>query len=212
MGTDTPEKISANEILQKHGPAGWLVRRLQRYAMLGWVLAFIILFMFFITTVVRMLAPQPVVVVDASGRIIGTLEYLKPTSRSDQEIIDATKRFAQLYMSLNSATIYVDYADAMNMMGKDFLAITEKTVMQDNYLTRVQQARTRSWLEFKQIDGAKIVDRRNLNALVRLSGNIVVDSGNGRIEKPFDVSFETQAVARNTKNTSGIEILSRKDN
>lgn len=209
---DTPDKLEANEILKKHGPAGWFVRSLQRYSILGWILFFIILFMFFITIIVRMLAPQPVLTVDEAGHVIGTLEYLSPTSRSDQELMAASMRFAQLYMSLNSATIFEDYSAAMNMMAPDFLAITQKALKDDNYLARVAQAKARSWLEFSKTDGAKVVERHNLNAQVRLRGNIIVDGGGSRIEKPFDVTLETQAVARNTNNTAGLSILSRKDN
>ncbi len=208
---ETPEKLTANEILKKHGPAGWLVRSLQQYGMLGWILFFILFLMFFVTIVVQKLAPQPVAVVNEAGQLVGTLEFLKPTTRSDQELKAASMRFAQLYMSLNSSTIFEDYSAAMNMMAPDFLAATQKALKEDNYLARVMQAKARSWLEFANPDGAIIVERRGLNAQVRLRGNIVVD-GNGRVEKPFDVTLEVQAVARNTSNTSGLSILSRRDN
>lgn len=209
---DAPIKMSANEILKKHGPAGWLVRKLQRYAMLGWILFFITLSMFFLTALFRSLAAQPVVVVDESGRVLGALEYLKPSSRSDEEIKAATMRFAHSLLSLNSDTVFEDYAEAMNMMGPELLEISKQTINQDNYLARVASAKTRSWLEFAQSDGVIIVDRRNLNAQVKLRGNIVVEGIGGRVTKPFDMTIETQAVARSTNNTSGLKILSRKDN
>lgn len=209
---DTPEKLGANDILKKHGPAGWLVRSLQRYAMLGWLLFFILLGMIFVTNLVKMFVPQPVFAVDEAGHLLGVIEYLKPTSRTDQEIIAASKYFIQNFLSLNSATIFEDYAAAMNMMASAYLAETQKAVKDDNYLARVAAAKSRSWLEFAATDGAKIVERRNMNAQVRLRGNIVVDAGGGRVEKPFDVMLETEVVARNTNNTSGLVILNRKDN
>lgn len=209
---DTPEKLSANEILKKHGPAGWLIRKLQRYAMLGWLLFFITLGMFFLTTLFRSLSAQPVVAINEAGQVLGTLEYLSPSSRTDEELKAATMRFAQVYMSLNSATIFEDYSAAMNMMSPEFLVITQKALKEDNYLARVMQAKARSWLEFNQPDGVQIVERHNLNARVRLRGNIVVEGTGGRVSKPFDTSFEIQSVARNTNNSSGINILSRKDN
>ena len=207
-----PEKISANEILKKHGPAGWLVRRLQRYALLGWFLFFMTLGIHFLIVFASTFSAHPVVVVDESGRVLGALEYLKPTTRTDQEIVAASMRFATLFMSLNSATVYEDYAEAMNMMGPELLGITQQAIKTDNYLARVEQAKARSWLEFAPNNGARIVERRGLNAQVRLTGNIVIDAGAGPVAKPFDITLETEAVARNTTNTSGLIILTRKDN
>jgi uncharacterized membrane protein YGL010W len=83
---ETPTKLSANEILKKHGPAGWMIRKLQFYGMLGWILFFITLGMFFLSGLVRSLAPQPVVAVDEAGRVLGVMEFLKPSSRSDDEL------------------------------------------------------------------------------------------------------------------------------
>jgi len=40
----------------------------------------------------------------------------------------------------------------------------------------------------------------------------VIDAGTGPVSKPFDITLETEVVARNTSNTSGLLILSRKDN
>jgi len=207
-----PGKTEANEILKKHGPAGWLVRRLQRYALLGWALFFFVLCMHFLIVLVSSFSPRPVVAVDAAGRVLGSFEYLQPTARSDQEIIAASMRFATLFMSLNSATVYEDYAEAMNMMGPELLGITQQAIKTDNYLARVEKAKARSWLEFAQNNGVRIVERRGLNAQVRLTGNIVIDAGTGPVSKPFDITLETEVVARNTSNTSGLLILSRKDN
>ena len=207
-----PGKTETNEILKKHGPAGWLVRRLQRYALLGWGLFFFVLCMHFLIVLASSFSPRPVVAVDSAGRVLGSFEYLKPATRSDEEIIAASMRFAALFMSLNSATIFEDYAEAMNMMGPELLGITQESLKTGNYLSRVANARSRSWLEFAPKDGARVVARSGLNAQVRLTGNIVVDAGVGPISKPFDITLETEAVARNTANTSGLMILSRKDN
>ncbi len=150
--------------------------------------------------------------VDSAGRVLGALEYLKPTTRSDDEIVAASMRFASGFMSLNSATIYEDYAEALNMMGPELLGITQQSLKASNYLSRVANAKSRSWLEFAQKDGAHVVARTGLNAQVHLTGSIVVDAGAGPVSKPFDITLETEAVARSTANTSGLLILARKDN
>jgi hypothetical protein len=209
-----PVKLKDNEILIKHGPSGGLIRRLQRYALLGWVLFFIMLFLHFVSELASNFMPRPILAVDASGRILGNIEYLNAGTRSDDEIIAASKRFASSYMSLNAATIFDDYAQAMNMMSDELLATTQQSLKTDNYLARVAAAKARSWLEFSQQDGARIVERHGLTAQVRLAGNIVIDGGgkDGVVSKPFDMTLTTESVARNTLNTSGIKIVTRKDN
>ena len=89
---DEPLKLTPNELLEKHGPAGWLVRRLQAYALLGWILFGVTLALHFALILVSTLSPRPIVAVAASGRVLGTLEYLSPTSRSDADILAARHR------------------------------------------------------------------------------------------------------------------------
>ena len=113
---------------------------------------------------------------------------------------------------MNGSTIFEDYAEAMNMMSPDMQAAEQLSLKATNYLAKVAAVKARSWLEFDQKEGARIVARSGLNAQVRLIGNIVFDTGAGPTSKPFDITLETVAVARNTTNTSGLEILSRKDN
>lgn len=208
------ESLTGNEILREHGPAGWLVMRLRRYSLLGWVLFFVVLVLHFGLVAISSFVPRPVVAVDESGRVLGALEYLSPSSRSDGEIIAACKRFASGYMSLNADTIFDDYADAMNMMGGDMLAASEKSLAEDNYLARVKETGARSRLEFNINNGATVVSRQGLSAACRLVGNIVVDVGSkdGPTQRPFDVTFTAEIVARNSINTAGLKIVSRKDN
>lgn len=207
-----PAKTEANAILAQHGPAGWLVRRLQRYALLGWALFFAVLCAHFLIVLASTFAPRPVIAVDAAGRVLGSFEYLQPGSRSDQEILAASMRFADLFLSLNSATIYEDYAGALNMMGPELNAITMKSLESDDYLARVADTKARSRVEFAPKDGARILARSGLNAQVRLTGHIVIDAGAEPISKAFDITLDTEIVARNTTNTSGLLILGRKDN
>ncbi len=210
---DEPLKLTPNELLAKHGPAGWLVRRLQAYALLGWILFAITLTLHFVTVFLSTISPRPIVAVDPSGRVLGTLEYLSPTSRSDADILDASERFADNYLSLNSATIFNDYAAAMNMMGPDLLQVTEKALHHDTYLARVAASRTHSWIEWANGDAApQIVSRHLLDATVRLRGTLYVAGPGGEVQKPFDMTLEERAVARNSFNTSGLEILARRDN
>jgi hypothetical protein len=115
-------------------------------------------------------------------------------------------------MSLNSATIYEEYSEAMNMMGDELLAQTQMSLKSTNYLTQVEKAKAHSWLEFAHDGGAVILARDGLNARVRLVGSIMVDAGSDPIAKPFDITLETEAVARNFDNTSGLKIIARKDN
>ncbi len=210
---DEPQKLKPNELLAKHGTAGWLVRQLQAYALLGWILFGVTLSLHFLTVLISTMSPRPIVAVDASGRVLGTLEYLSPTTRSDQDILDASERFADNYLSLNSATIFNDYAVAMNMMGPDLLKATEQALHHDTYLARVAASHTHSWIEWADGDAApRLLNRQGLDAQVRLRGTLFVEGPGGAVQKPFDMTLDTRAVARNSFNTAGVEILSRRDN
>lgn len=204
-------KLKPNEILAKHGATGGLIRRLQRYALLGWVLFFLMLVFHFVYVMATGFMPRPVVVVDEGGKILGNLEYLSPNTRSDGEIIAASKQFATWYMSMNAESIYDDMALAMNMMGADLLDSTSKAFEADNYLARVATARAKSRLVFSK---AQIMGRQGMTAKVRLAGEIIIDAGGkeGAASKPFDITLDVEAVARNTSNTTGLKIISRKDN
>lgn len=209
----TPAKAKANELLAMHGANGYLIRKLHRFGLLGWGLFIAMLLLHILVVLVSTLSPRPVVAVDQAGHILGNIEYLKPTTRSDQEILAASERFLHGYLSLNSDTIFDDYADAMNMMSPTMQTVTTASLKQDNYLARVQNAKTRSHLEFAQGPNAPvIVDRHNLDATVRLRGTIVVDGQGSHVEKPFDTTLVLRAVARNTNNTAGLMITDRKDN
>jgi len=210
---EKPAKSKANDLLAMHGPTGFLIRKLQRYSLLGWGLFFTVLFMHMLIVLVSTLTPKPVVAVDEAGRILGSIEFLKASTRSTQELLAASQRFLHSYLSLNSDTIFEDYAEAMNMMSPDMQRITKESLKQDNYLARVQKAKTRSFLDFSQGSNAPtVLDRHDLDATVRLRGTILVEGHGGRIEKPFDTTLVVRAVPRNTNNTAGLIIIDRKDN
>lgn len=207
------QKTTTKELLEQHGPTGGLIRTLQRYALLGWGLFAVTLLGHFLIVALSTLSPKPVVVVNEGGTVLGVLEYLSPASRSDDELIAGCKRFTGFYMSLNAATIFDDYAQAMNMMDGPFLEYTMKALKEDNYLARVADAKARSWIDFDR-DGVQLFDRHDMGAQCRLAGSINIDTGSpdGPTVKPFDITLGVQIVARNSQNTSGIKIISRKDN
>jgi len=216
-----PEKLTANQLLAKHGPAGSLIRTLQRYALWGWMMFGILFCVFFVLVVISTFSPRPIIAVDQSGKVLGAIEYLKPETRTDEEVIAASKRFTTLFLSLNSATIFDDYAEAMNLMGGKLKEETEAFIRKEpddskttNYLGRIAAARARSWIEFQPQEGVRIVSRRELSYVVRLNGNIVVDMGgpDGRTSNPFDITVDVEAAPRNSNNTAGLIFVSRKDN
>jgi hypothetical protein len=213
VAAEPPTKATASDLLKMHGPTGYLIRKLQRYALLGWGLFFATLLFHFLVVLVSTLAPRPVVVVDPAGNKIGNIEFLGTSTRSDQELLAAAMRFMRNYQSLNSDTIYEDYAEAMNAMSKELEAATKEALKRDNYLARVAKAKTRSWIEFGiGAQAPALVDKRDLEATVRLRGNLIAEGEGGRVEKPFDTTLVLHTVPRTTQNTAGIQIISRKDN
>lgn len=208
-----PEKTKPNEILGKHGPAANLIIKLQRYSLLGWGLFFSLLVMDFIVVVVGTIAPKPVIAVDESGRVLGVVEYLSPDSRSDDEIIKGCKRMTDGLLSLNAATVFEDYADAMNMMDDEMLKDTNAALSNDNYLARVKTQGARSHLEFDRQTGATVANRNGMSFECRVRGNILVDVGGKEANPvPFDMTLSGFISPRTSNNTAGLKFHSRKDN
>lgn len=208
-----PEKARTNPLLD-HGPAGWLIVRLQRHALAGWIVAAVVIGLHFLVLLVSTITPRPVIVVDQAGREVGYMEYLKPTTRSDQDVTVAAMHYLSSCLSLNSATIYDDYAHCMNLQTPALQAATKAAITADNYLPRIEKAKARSWLEFSTGANAPAVISRNGNDIhVRLKGNINTDLGGKYAEpKPFDVTLLVRPAARNTLNTSGITVVESRDN
>lgn len=212
--SDTPEKLTPNEIIKQHGIVGGLILTLQRYALLGWIFFAVMLFFYVLTVLISSISPKPIVVVNEAGVVLGTLEYVSPNSRSDEEIKAVCKRFTSSYMSMNAETVFDDFADALNMMDDVLLKETNEMLKKDNYLARIKGLNARSRLEFSRQDGVVLVSRRDMKAECRLIGNLIVDTGgkDGPIAKPFDITLTTRIVARNTDTPVGLKIVSRKDN
>jgi len=169
---------------------------------------------------VSTLAAKPVVAVDAAGRVLGRMEYLDPASRSDDEIIAGAKRFLDDYLSLNSATIFDDYAAALNMMTPALRRSTLSALRhshnpgQGDYLARVRAAQARSRITFAEApDGARILERHGSLARVRIRGTIrVIARDNRASEQRFDTTVLLAIVARTTADTAGLQVAGMRDN
>ena len=214
MRTSGPPKMTANELLRQHGPTGWLIRRLQRYAVLGWVLFGITFALYVGQGFLDTLRPQPVLAVDETGRVLGKFDFADATARTPEELVAASMHFLSNYLSLNGETIYEDYATALNLMGDALRERTIAAIKQDGYLARVQQAKTRSRIEFAAGDERPtVVERNGLHATVRLRGRLVVyPQEGGHREQPFDTALFVTATPRTSLATSGIQVDAIRDN
>ncbi len=210
FGLSSREK---NELLSQHGPPGFLINRLARYATMGWFAFFLSLFIFLFYVAVDKLVPVPVIGVNESGQILGTFEYLDPTTRSDEEVIAGSKYFLDRLLSLNSSTIYNDNSAALNMMEDDLRAKKIEELKATNYLPRAEAARTHSFNEYDKRHGASIIAKRDLLRSVRLQGYMIITPEDGKtIEKPFDFTLDIRIIPRNTFVTAGISIIDMRNN
>lgn len=201
-------KRTAKELINDHGPSGWLIVRLQRYTLLGWLLFFLVSSVFVVYVMMAASRPVPVIAVDESGRVLGSFEYLNPTMRTDVEITNGAKHWLQYYYSLNSKTIFEDYTSALNMMDESLRQAKLKEVIDLNYLKQIEDANTRSHIEYQIIN---LVNRKGLSSVVELSGNIIIDNGLDLIDKPFYIQLTMNAVSRSTLGqlgTFGLKVLS----
>jgi len=201
-------KRSAKALINDHGPSGWLIVRLQRYTLLGWLLFFLLSAVFVVYVTIAASRPVPVIAVDESGRVLGSFEYLSPALRTDAEVIDGAKHWLQYFYSLNSNTIFEDYTSALNMMDEPLRQAKLKEVIDLNYLKQIENAHTRSNIEFQKVN---LINRKDLTSVVELSGSIVIDNGSDLIDKPFYIRLGLESVSRSTLGqlgTFGLKITS----
>ncbi len=208
-----PGSREKNNLLAKHGPNGYLITRLSRYAATGWIAFFLSLTLFIFYVAIDKLVPVPVIAVNGNGQILGTFEYLDPTTRSDEEVIAGAKYFLDRMLSFNSSTIYNDNSAALNMMQKELRNQKIEELKATNFLVRVESSRSHSFNEYDKNDGAIIIAKRNLLRSVRLRGNVVITPEGGKtVEKEFDVTLDIEIIPRNTFVTAGISIIEIRNN
>ncbi len=128
--------------------------------------------------------------------------------------MSAGKRFLSFYLSMNSETIFEDYAIAMNMMEKPLFDQTKENIQKDGYLARISKARSRSHIEFeKGEDGTRIIERKELESTSRYKGVLTIFPLEGPpVESPYDITLFMKAVPSTSLRTSGIEITAIHDN
>jgi len=208
-----PTRRQKNELLEMHGSSRFLITRLARYATTGWIAFFLSLSLFIFYVAVDKLVPVPVIAVNGNGQILGKIEYLNPTTRTDDEVIAGAKYFLDRFLSLNSSTIFNDNAAALTMMEEDLRNRKIEELKATNYLIRAENARAHSFNDFDKTDGAIIIARRDLLRSVRLKGNLVITAVDGQtLEKPFDITLDLRIVARNTFVTTGLSVVDIRNN
>ena len=207
------KKQTTNELSLNHGFAGSLYIKLQRAAVTGWVLFFLLLTMNFVYVLVNTLIPDQVIAVDESGRILGTFEYMDSSQRTDSEIIAGARFFVRNYVNVNSATIFDDYASAINMMAPEFSKVVLADVRRSGYLTAVKEAESTSRVHFHTgKNKPTIVRRKGVEASINLKGDIVIiyiDDSKKKI--PFDITVSLKLVPRSTLSTHGLQVLNIKE-
>ena len=206
-------KDNVNELIHQHGLQGSLMLRLQRFSLLGWGLFILLLLGNIVVVAIDRMIPEPVIAVDESGRVLGTFEFMDASQRTNDEILAGATFFVRNYVNVNSATIFEDYAAAVNMMAPALASSTLADVRRSGYLTAIKEGETDSRIRFASGDGAPtIVRREGLEATVHLRGDIIVRYLNGEENKtPFDLTVSMELVPRTTLSTHGLKVTAIKE-
>ena len=206
-------KDNVNELIHQHGLQGSLMLRLQRFSLLGWGLFILLLLGNIVVVAIDRMIPEPVIAVDESGRVLGTFEFMDASQRTNDEILAGATFFVRNYVNVNSATIFEDYAAAVNMMAPELASSTLADVRRSGYLTAIKEGETDSRIRFASGDGAPtIVRREGLQATVHLRGDIIVRYLNGEENKtPFDLTVSMELVPRTTLSTHGLKVTAIKE-
>jgi len=203
-------RAEAKALINKQGAAGSLVLMLRRYALLGWVLFFLLALYTGAYILVKAGQPIPVLTMDQDGRLLGNIDYVDPLSRTDIELISGAKYFLQHHLSANSATIYEDAAIALSMMDDD---LSERTLAQyktTNQLREIEKADVTSRLTFAREpeQRARVAWRRNDTAAIDLRGDVRIGDN---VSNPYYVELTVQIVPRTQDYAHGIKIIDIRD-
>lgn len=190
----------------RHGPQGQLLRRLVRYHLLGWFCAGFSLVALLLGALLVIVRTPPVVVVSASGRLLGQIRGSGPTARPAAALLAAAMRFMRDYLSVNSDTIIHDYTSALHMMAPPLFRRTVQALRKTGYLARVRKLRARSWVDFDHGHARpKVLTWSQDTAQVRLVGTVHIVLANGhRLAQRFAVILAVTRIARTVAHASGI--------
>jgi len=209
----SPVPIEKKVAIEAHGKPGSWMLRLQRTAVLGWVFFFITFVVLIASYFVGVVMPKPLLVVDSDGRLIGEIDFLEPVQRLDEEVISGGGRFLGFFLSLNSHTIFDDYAVATSMMGKELLKKVKKMILEDGYLQKIASANTRSDIEFDKENPPEIIQRGDNESSVRYRGILTMYHKNDPPQKdPFNITLYIKFHPTTSLRESGIEITDVYDN
>lgn len=202
--TTTVEQQMAN-----HGTRGVFVRQLYRFRLLGWVLFAITFFYLGIAHLVAISRPKPVQIFNDRGEYIGQITFRETGIPSDEQLVATGAHFLDCRLSANSANIFSDYRQCLQMMSPAFrqreTAPARETEVNAS-LVAIDKAKTHSWLEFSPGKDAPTVSARKDNEFfVRYRGTLVV-AGVKRLEQAFDITVKLVPAARSLKNIYGLEV------
>ena len=208
----TPKKAAPNP-LALHGQQGRLIVRLQRYGMMGWLLFFFLLVAVMVLIGISTLAPKPIVAVDQNGRVLGNIEYLRASARTDQEVTAAAAYVAQNCLSLNADNIEDDLAECMNIMAEP-LYNQWLEMLKTGYVSRIRNAGARSRVTIEP-NGVQILSRKDLVSVVQVRGKVstrvIANGDSSEQEKPFALEMTLTAIPRSTISTRGFRLDAYKD-
>ncbi|MDA8391019.1 MAG: hypothetical protein M0Z76_09875 [Gammaproteobacteria bacterium] len=193
----------------KHGPQGFLVQRLARHALAGWLLFAASGTLLALESLAVALKSPAVVAVRPGGRILGRIVWRGRAVRPGPSMVRAAVRFVRDYLSANSDTIVHDYAAALAMMSGPLLRRTVKALRATRYLARVRHDRTRSWITLGEGAGRpRLVGWSGHTAHVRVAGVLHVVRADGRqIRDPFTVLLSLVPARRSRHNESGARVM-----
>jgi len=192
----------------RHGPQGILMQRLARYAMLGWGLFGCTALAFCLLAAIAAWRTPPIIAVNREGMLLGHVQWLGAVQRSHSELVAASMRFIEDYLSVNSDTVVPDYVQALDMMAAPFRTVTVRALQKSAYIARVREAHLRSWVSFdKGHKRPRVVGASGPVARVHLSGvvHLALPSGQSRREA-FSVMLTVTSVPRRSRDTAGVVI------
>lgn len=196
--------FEVNRLLDRHGETGSVLRTLRRCSMIGWLLFVAVLAVLLCVIAVVAVVPRPVLVVDGAGRVVGQIDW-RPTVPARAQAVEATKRFVSDLLSMNSSTVFDEYARALNHMATGLRRRTIADLRKTGYLAQVEHAHLVSWVEFDH-GGVSVRRASGRTLVVTLSGRVVIEAPSGQRRNPFHLAVTVRRIMRTATNGAGIEV------
>jgi len=139
------------KISREHGEVGALWRTMRSSNRIAWTAVIILTLCFGTYVIIDSTVPQPVLVVDRTGQVIGQISYTNPVVNEDI-IKKAGQQFTNYYYSYNSETIWRDLKLAAVHMDPNEANQWIAHIRENDLANKIEKSKWKSSNTYEQVE------------------------------------------------------------